>query len=85
MMILLLLAGALLCLSAALFFGPQLVAFGTDGLREALTRPEGRLVCACLVSAFVLLLVAPSASSILISGGKTVQVVAHIPTGLRVV
>ena len=75
-MILLVLAGALLVLSAALFFGPQLVAYGPYGLRTAFARPEARLVSAGLVAAFSVLLFGSPLLSALIPGGDTVQVVA---------
>ena len=85
MTLLLILAGALLALSAALFFGPQLVIYGPQGLRAAVRRPEAQLVGGCLASAFALLLFAPHAASALISGGQTVQVVATTLMGLSFV
>ena len=81
MMIALVLAGALLCLSVALFFGPPLVIYGMNGLRDAFARPEAKLVSVGLGCAFALLLLVPAGASGLISGGKTVQVVAETPTG----
>ncbi len=81
MMIALVLAGVLLLASAALFFGPQFIAFGMPGLHDAFSRPEAKLVVGGLACAFALLLLVPTGASGLISGGKAVQVVAETPTG----
>lgn len=76
MTILLLTAAAFLALSMALFFGPQFVAYGTPGLRDAFQRPEAKLIAGGLATAIALLLFAPVISSVLISDGQAVQVVA---------
>ncbi|WP_300377402.1 hypothetical protein [Henriciella sp.] len=83
MMILLVLAGVLLVLSAALFFGPQLVAYGPHGLREAFSRPEAHLVTLALAGILAWLLFGTSMVSALISGGETVQVMAGHLMGPR--
>ncbi|WP_084396334.1 hypothetical protein [Henriciella aquimarina] len=83
MTLLLVLAGLLLVLSAALFFGPQLAVYGMDGLRDALKRPEAQLIAGTLVSILALLLFAPLTGSALISGGQTGQVVGDSMQGLR--
>ena len=85
MTILLLIAAALLVLSAALFFGPQLVIYGPAGLRDAARRPEAQFVGGCILSALALLFFAPLAGSALISGGETVQVVVTNLLGRRFV
>ena len=79
----LLIAAALLGLSLLLFFGPQMVAYGRAGLRDALDRPEAKIIASGLVSAMALLLFAPLAGSGLISGEETGQVVATILTGSK--
>ncbi len=76
------LAALFLGLSAALFFGPQLVAYGADDMRNALRRPEAFTILGGLLTAFVLLLFAPHAGSALISGGEAVQVVTTKIMGL---
>lgn len=81
MTLLLFIAFALLLLSAALFFGPQLIVYGRGGLRDAMARPEAQLVGGALATCLALLLFAPLAGSALISGGETVQVMASTSPG----
>ena len=83
MTIALFIAAALFGLSLLLFFGPQMVAYGQAGLRDALNRPEAKIIASGLVTAMALLLFAPLASSGLISGEETGQVVASTLTGSK--
>lgn len=75
MTILLLIAAGLLCLSAALFFGPQLVAYGADGARELVRRPQAQFVAMTLLTAGLVILFYDPNASALISDDETVQVV----------
>ena len=83
MTILLLIACALLGLSMLLLFGPHLMAYGREGLKQVLARAEVQLLGGGLASAFALLLFAPHTGSALISAGETVQVVAQHVAGMR--
>lgn len=85
MTILLFIASALLGLSLLLFFGPAFAMFGWPGVRDALKRPEGRIVGGALTTGMAVLLFAPVAASTLISGEKAVQVVAATVMGLSFV
>ena len=82
MLILTLIAGVFLFLSAALFFGPQLYIFGPQILPELARKPEVRFVGAALVTATAFLLLSPALGSALISGGNTVQLMAEAVLGL---
>lgn len=82
MTIALFIAAALFGLSLLLFFGPQMVAYGKAGLRDALDRSEAKIIASGLVTAMALLLFAPLVGSGLISDGETGQVVATTLTGL---
>lgn len=85
MTILLLIAGAFLGLSLLLLFGPQFAAYGRAGLGDALRCPEARILGSSLATGMAVLLCAPLTASALISGGKTVQVVAETLMGLSFV
>lgn len=85
MTILLLIAGAFLGLSLLMLFGPQFAAYGRAGLRDALKRPEAKILGSGLATGMTVLLFAPLIASALISGGKTVQVVAATLMGLSFV
>ena len=84
MTLMLFIAAGFLALSTALFFGPQAIAYGLPGLRDAFRRPEARLIAGALVTAIALLLFAPVMSSALISDGQAVQVVAETAMGPQV-
>ncbi|MEQ9314226.1 MAG: hypothetical protein RLN72_00150 [Henriciella sp.] len=75
MTILLLVAAGLLILSAALFFGPQLVAYGADGARQLIRRPQAQFVAMFLISAICVVLFYDPNASALISEDEAVQVV----------
>ena len=76
MSLLIILAAALLVLSAALCFGPQLVIYGPSSLRELARRTDARLVSLLIAAAIALLLFASPSGSSLISQGETGQLVA---------
>ena len=84
MTLLILLACILLLASAALLFGPQLVTYGTDGLRDLARRGDARFVSAFLIGALCLLVFAARPATVLISSGDTVQVVQNEPVGASI-
>ena len=66
----------MLALSAACFFGPQIVAYGTRGVQDLAASPEARFVAASLTTAIALVVAAPTVGSAFGKGGEIVVAVA---------
>jgi len=65
-------AVAFIAMSAACFFGPQLIAYGPRAFSDFKQSPEARFVAGVLSSVLVLALLTPFASVAAITGGETV-------------
>lgn len=81
MSLLILIAIAFLGLAAALFFGPYLVAYGPDGLRDLVRRGDARFLGLFLAAALALAVFAPGTDPALISDTASVQLVPQDMTG----
>ncbi len=66
----------LLFVSAACFFGPQLVIYGPRAVPLLLKQGQARFIGGFLVSAAILSLVAPHLGSAMLSGGEAITLVA---------
>lgn len=75
MLALQLIALLLLMVSAVLFFGPQLVVYGPRVARDMLRNRQVQFVGGCWLSLALFVLVAPTASSALYSGGGAMSLV----------
>ena len=75
MTILILIAAGLLALSAAFFFGPQLVAYGGHGARDLVRRPQAQFVAMTLMTAFLVIVFYDPSASALGSGDEQVEMV----------
>lgn len=82
MLALQIIAFALLVLSALLFVGPQIVAYGPRAIPAMMRQPEARFVGGCFASLIVMALIAPGFGAALMTGGETLQMVALELSGL---
>ncbi len=69
-------AAVLLFLSAACFFGPQLVIYGPRAVPLLLKQAQARFIGGFLVSAAILSIIAPHFGGALLSGGEVITLVA---------
>lgn len=69
-------AAILLFLSAACFFGPQLVIYGPRAVPLMLKQGQARFIGAFLASAAILSIIAPHFGSAVLSGGEAITLVA---------
>lgn len=74
---------ALLCLSALLFFGPQIVAYGPRAIPSLARRRDVRFLATTFASLIVLALIAPSFSTALYTGGSTIYAMAAELTSMN--
>lgn len=81
MSFLILIAVALLALAGTLFFGPYLVVYGPDGLRDLVRRGDARLLSLFLITALAFAVFAPGTDPALISDTASVQLVPQDTTG----
>ncbi len=77
MLALQIIAAILLFLSAALFFGPQLVIYGPRAFPNLVHQPQARFIGGFLTTATVFVLTAPHMGSALITGSEAVTFAAR--------
>ncbi len=76
MLALQIIAAIFLFLSAALFFGPQLVIYGPRALPSLMKNPQARLAGGVFGSVAVMVALTPYMASALMQGGETVTAMA---------
>lgn len=72
MIVLQIIAAIMLFLSAALFFGPQLVIYGPRAFPALVRQPQARFIGGFLATATAFVLAAPHMGAALSSGGEAV-------------
>ncbi len=75
-------AAILLFLSAACFFGPQLVIYGPRALPMLAKQDQAKFIGGFLITATVLVITAPYFGTALLSGGEAVTLVARQLVGM---
>lgn len=70
-----LVAIALLLVSAAFMYGPQLIVYGPKAFPALVANGQAQFVGGCLVSALVIVLLAPHLGSAFSSGGGAITLV----------
>ena len=76
MLALQILAALFLFLSAALFFGPQLVIYGPRAVRPLMRNGQAKFVGGVLVSACAVLVTAPYMAPVVVKGGEAITMAA---------